>query len=405
MVRGTGLFPVDGGKGVRFEAGGSLTEIIFQLKHHFLPGLKDEDLDQVVRIVFTTDADQGGKRLAFRVRGGLEQVLWQFKRGFLDQLHGTDFIRKGVFRILQEGQAVQPSPECWAAPPGDLYLGFYGLEENPFAQTPNPRYFYASPGHAEAISRLVYAINRKRGFALLTGEIGSGKTTVCRTALRAVDRRARVALITSTFLTRQELLIALCEEFDLEPARRRKVNFLRALQHYLIEQYQNERLVVVVLDEAQNLSPPVLEEVRMLSNLETEEDKLIQIVLLGQPELARKIDRTELEQLRQRITVRYHLMPLELSETRRYIEHRLSVAGGGKARFTDRAYAAVFEASGGVPRLINSLAEAALIIGYSRGRQEITEEMVRAARLDLDGKPSPEVSVRKREGKLEPGTG
>lgn len=389
MVRAAGPFQVRRGRGIDFEAEGTLSEIIYQLKHHFLPGLSDADLDQPVRIVFTTDPESGERRLAFRRQEGLEQALWQFKRCFLDCLPAPDFDRKGVLKILRDRKVIQPSPGFWAASPDERYLEFFGFEEDPFAQTPNPRFFYASPMHAEAMSRLTYAINQKRGFALITGEIGSGKTTVCRTALRSVVRRARIALITSTFLSRNELLIALCEEFDIEPVRRRKVNFLRALQHYLIEQYQRDRVVVVVLDEAQNLSPPVLEEVRMLSNLETEEDKLIQIVFLGQPELARQIDTPKLEQLRQRIAVRYHLHPLDPAETRRYVEHRLGVVGGGKARFTDGAYKRIYEHSGGIPRLINGVCEASLLAAYSRGRMEITERVVRTAELDLGGKSGP----------------
>jgi len=402
MVRGTGPTCVGWGRNVCFEAEGTLTEIIYRLKQQFLPTLADPDLDEVVSVVFASHAESGAKRLVFRSQGKLEEVLWRFKRGFLDRLPGREFRRKGVLRILRESKVIQPNPSFWAAPQEELYLEFFGLEENPFAQTPNPRYFYASPMHSEAISRLTYAINRKRGFALITGEIGSGKTTVCRTALRSIDRRARVALITSTYLTRQELLIALCEEFEAEPVRRRKVNYLRALQHYLIDQYRNDRLVVLVLDEAQNLSPPVLEEVRMLSNLETEEDKLIQIVLLGQPELARKIDTPELEQLRQRIAVRYHLIPLDRAETGRYIQHRLEVAGGGKVRFQEKAYGAVYEASGGVPRIINSVSEGCLLAAYSRSAYEVSEETVRAACRNLEGRPESGGGGRDREETVKP---
>jgi type II secretory pathway predicted ATPase ExeA len=405
MVQRATSVPFQWERDIHFEAEGSLSEIIFQLKRSFLPSLTDADLDQPVRVVFTTEPDSEGSRLAFRNHGGLEQALWQFKRGFLDQLSGHEFRRKGVLKILRDRKVIQPNPDFWAAPQEDLYLGFFGLEENPFAQTPNPRFFYASPIHAEAISRLTYAINRKRGFALITGEIGSGKTIVCRTALRSVKRRARIALITSTFLTRNELLIALCEEFDVEPSRRRKINFLRALQHYLIEQYQRDRLVVVVLDEAQNLSPPVLEEVRMLSNLETDEEKLIQIVFLGQPELAHKIDTPELEQLRQRIAVRYHLCPLDLPETKRYIEHRLGVAGAGKVRFSEGACAKIHEHTGGIPRLINAICETCLLVAYGRGRGEITEDIVLAAKLDLEGKSGPGTLSQLPKDNLRPESG
>jgi general secretion pathway protein A len=380
-----------------------VAEIIARLKQDFLPNLSDGDLDRVVRVDFLAESSGGGTRLAFQSRGALEQVLWEFKRDFLDRLATGDFRKAGVLKIMEDQKVIQPGRGLWTAAKEEDHLSFFGFSEPPFSQTPNPRYFYGSPSHAEAVSRLTYAVERKLGFALLTGEIGCGKTTVCRTALRSFDRRARVALITSTFLSRNDLLVALCEEFEAEPERRRKVNFLRAIQHFLIEQYERDRPVVLVLDEAQNLDPSVLEEVRMLSNLETDDEKLIQIVLMGQPELATRIEKPELEQLRQRIAVRYHLYPLDLPETRRYIEHRLSVAGGGRAGFSPDSFAKIYEISNGIPRLINGIAESSLMVACSRGRTDVTAEIVEAAAMEREGK-SRRDSGRRASGKaLSPG--
>jgi len=393
------------GSGVRLEAEGTLAEIIARLKQEFLPGLSDDDLDRAVVVEFQADAADGSKGRQFRTRGGLEQALWEFKRAFLDRLSTADFRESGVLRILEDSKVIQPQRGLWTAAKEEDHIEHFGFSESPFAQSPNPRFFYASPAHAEAVSRLTYTIERKLGFALITGEIGCGKTTVCRTALRSINRRARVALITSTFLTRNDLLIALCEEFEVEPQQRRKVNYLRSIQHFLIEQYKKDYPVVVVLDEAQNLQPAVLEEVRMLSNLETDDEKLIQIILMGQPELATRIEKPELEQLRQRIAVRFHLYPLDLPETRRYIDHRLSVAGGGSVRFANASYAKIFEITGGVPRLINGIAESCLMVASRRGRAEIDPDMVEEAAAERDGK-GPRGNVQHLPANvIRPGTG
>ena len=381
-----------------FRAEGSLSEIVCQLKTGFLSNLKEQDLDRPVSLQFSGSSHPTGGRLTHRAKGVLDEVLWSFKRGFLDLLSLEQFRRCGLLAIHEEDEAIKASP-AWVRTGDGFDPAFFGLREPPFAQSPNPRFFYASPAHAQAASRLVYAINQRKGFALITGEVGSGKTTVCRTALKSLDPRSKVALIMSTFINRQELLIALCEEFDIEPSRRRKINYIRAIQKYLIECYREGVPVVLIVDEAQNLAPPVLEEIRMLSNLETEEDKLIQIVLMGQPELAERIDKADLEQLRQRIMVRYHLFPLEVAETQRYIEHRLQVAGPGSVGFDLSAFQRVFEFSRGIPRLINSVCDAALVVAYNEGSKSIGDEVIEKAILDLQGESPAEPQHLGQPGK------
>ena len=191
-----------------------------------------------------------------------------------------------------------------------MYNQFYGFKESPFNLTPNSRFFFASHKHTEALDSLVYAINQRKGFVVITGEIGSGKTTVCRTLLSRLDRHTQVALITNTHLNSKDLLMMVLEDLEIEFSNGSKSKLLSQLNSYLIDQIKQDNNVVLIIDEAQNLKPSVLEEIRMLSNLETETEKLIQIILLGQPELKQKLALSRLEQLRQRIAVYFHLSPL-----------------------------------------------------------------------------------------------
>ena len=191
-----------------------------------------------------------------------------------------------------------------------MYNQFYGFKESPFNLTPNSKFFFASHKHTEALDSLAYAINQRKGFVVITGEIGSGKTTVCRTLLSRLDRHTQVALITNTHLNSKDLLTMVLEDLEIEFSNGSKAKLLSQLNSYLIDQIKQDNNVVLIIDEAQNLKPNVLEEIRMLSNLETETEKLIQIILLGQPELKQKLALSRLEQLRQRVAVYFHLSPL-----------------------------------------------------------------------------------------------
>ena len=246
-----------------------------------------------------------------------------------------------------------------------MYNHFYGFSESPFNMTPNPRFFFSSIKHTEALDSLVYAISERKGFVVITGEIGSGKTTVCRALLNRLDSKTETALVTNTHISGKDLLSVILEDLEVEYTAGSKSKLLSQLNTYLIEQLRQDHNVVLIIDEAQNLTPSVLEEVRMLSNLETETEKLIQIILMGQPELKKKLGLSKLEQLRQRIAVFYHLFPLTSSETKEYVLHRLKIASGRDVSFfTEEALGLVYRFSKGVPRLINQICDSALLSGY-----------------------------------------
>ena len=246
-----------------------------------------------------------------------------------------------------------------------MYHKFYGFKEAPFNMTPSSRFFYESGKHVEALSTLIYAIESRKGFVVITGDIGSGKTTVCRTLLNKLDARTQTALITNTHISGKDLLCAILEDLGVEYAPGSKAQLISQLNVYLIEQLRNGHNVVIIIDEAQNLKPAVLEEVRMLSNLETESEKLIQIIFLGQPELKKKLALPQLEQLRQRIAVFYHLTPLSEEDAKKYILYRLKIASkSDRQYFTDQALDIVYQFSKGVPRMINQICDSALLNGF-----------------------------------------
>ncbi len=260
-----------------------------------------------------------------------------------------------------------------------MYNKFYGFIESPFNLTPNPRFFFQSARHTEALSTLIYAIQQRKGFVVITGEIGSGKTTVCRTLLNQLDTHTETALITNTHISARDLLCTVLEDLGVaEQPSGSKSRLLSKLNAYLVDQLSRDHNVVLIIDEAQNLSPSVMEEVRMLSNLETENEKLIQIIFLGQPELKKKLALPRLEQLRQRIAVYYHLSPLNFDEARQYVTHRLKVASNGDREFfTPEAFAVIYDFSGGVPRLINQTCDSALLTGFIYGVPMIDEKIIR----------------------------
>jgi len=270
-----------------------------------------------------------------------------------------------------------------------MYLSFFGLNEKPFAITPDPRYLYLSERHAEALAHLLYGINEAGGFVQLTGEVGTGKTTVVRSLLAQTPKDAEIALILNPKMTATEFLLTICEELGIgvpDSATESLKDLVDILSGYLLRAHANGRRVVVVVDEAQNLAPAVLEQVRLLTNLETNTQKLLQIILIGQPELRELLARNELRQLAQRITGRYHLNPLTYEETAAYVRHRLRVAGATSELFTPPALAEVYRLSAGVPRVINVVCDRALLGGYSTDRHRVTGSLVRDAAAEVFGK-------------------
>jgi general secretion pathway protein A len=258
-----------------------------------------------------------------------------------------------------------------------MYESFYQLRERPFALTPDPDYLYPSRVHQEALSYLRYGVESQAGFVVITGEIGSGKTTLLQALLNGLDADITVARLVNTMLEPHELLETIAFDLGLDATGMTKPAMLRALARFLVAERQANRLVLLVIDEAQNLGLPALEEIRMLSNLETEKSKLIQVVLVGQPDLRDKLQRRELEQLRQRITVSYHLGPLDEVETAAYVNHRLRRAAIGDPlafprAVTDRIYAG----SKGLPRLVNVICDATLVFGYAEERRAIDTSLV-----------------------------
>ncbi len=265
-----------------------------------------------------------------------------------------------------------------------MYEKFYKFKNKPFNMTPDSEFFFASSRHEEALNRLLVAISEKSGFAVITGEIGSGKTTVCRTLLSKLDPTTKIALILNTHLGKKELLTTILEDLGVEYKSRSKTHLLIALNDYLLEQARKEVNVVLIIDEAQNLTPSVLEEVRMLSNLETEQEKLIQIILLGQPELRKKLAHPRLEQFSQRIVIYYHLEALDRRETGSYINHRLKKVGHENGSlFSEGAIDEIYRYSSGIPRLINLACHNALIGGLVDESRQITTDIATEAIQEL----------------------
>ncbi len=268
-----------------------------------------------------------------------------------------------------------------------MYLDFFELTENPFNMTPDPRFIFFTRNHREAYQHLIYGINTRKGFIELTGEVGCGKTTLCRLLLSELRRNdVGTALILNPLLSETQLLRAILADFGVPFTGRDRLGCVQRLNDFLLEHNRRGRNVALLIDEAQDLAPQVMEQVRLLSNLETDSQKLMQIVLCGQPELKERLANPELRQLRQRITVRYHLGFLTREETQAYISHRLAVAGGkDRTTFDECAIDGVYEYSGGVPRMINALCDNALLSGYVMDKREINSECVRQAIRQLEG--------------------
>ena len=267
-----------------------------------------------------------------------------------------------------------------------MYEAFYGLNEKPFNLTPDPRFLYLSPKHEEAFAHLLYGIQNRSGFVMVSGEIGTGKTTICRSLLRKLDSNTDVAFVFNPRLSPEDLLRTINEDFGIDSVAESIRGLIDELNDYLLQRAGEGKNCVLIIDEAQNLDTETLEQVRLLSNLETETEKLLQIILIGQPELPEKLKLAELRQLDQRITARYHLTPLNQSETLNYIAFRLRVAGGRKrVRFTRAALRLIYKRSGGTPRVINAICDRALLIGYTKETREITPPIVKQAAREVRG--------------------
>ena len=270
-----------------------------------------------------------------------------------------------------------------------MYATFFGLNEKPFSITPDPRFLFLSERHAEALAHLVYGINEAGGFIQLTGEVGTGKTTVVRSLLAQAPKHAEIALILNPRMTPAEFLLAICEELGLAVEERSEgslKDLVDLLSLHLLKAHADAKRIVLVVDEAQNLAPEVLEQVRLLTNLETETQKLLQIILIGQPELRELLGRTELRQLAQRITGRYHLDPLSSVETSAYVRHRLRVAGATRDVFSSGALREINRLSGGVPRLINIICDRALLGAFTEDRHLVSASVLRRAAGEVFGK-------------------
>ena len=267
-----------------------------------------------------------------------------------------------------------------------MYLSFFGIAEKPFAITPDPRYLYLSARHADALAHLVYGINEAGGFIQLTGEVGTGKTTTIRSLLARAPKNAEIALILNPRLSPSEFLLTLCEELGMgadDGAGGNTKELVDLLNRYLLRAHAQGRRVVLIVDEAQNLAPQVLEHIRLLTNLETETQKLLQIILIGQPELRKLLAREDLRQLAQRITGRYHLDPLSRLETAAYVRHRLRVAGATADIFTRGALREIYNVTRGIPRVINIICDRALLGAYTQDLHQVPAALVRRAGAEV----------------------
>jgi general secretion pathway protein A len=281
-----------------------------------------------------------------------------------------------------------------------VYLQFFNLREAPFNLTPDPRFLFLSAPHEEALTHLLYGIYERKGFIAITGEVGTGKTVLCRALLERLDKTVATALIFNSYLTTLELLQAITDEFGLQPREPTRKGYVDSLNAYLLEEFAAGRNAVVVLDEAQHLEPPVLEQLRMLSNLETARGKLLQIILVGQPELQAKLATHQMRQLDQRIAVRFAMQALTRAETAQYIAHRMSVAGAAHTvRWSRRALGLIQRYTGGIPRRINLVCDRVLMAAFVRETHRVSAAVVRQGARELGGAwGAPGAGWRRRVG-------
>jgi general secretion pathway protein A len=261
-----------------------------------------------------------------------------------------------------------------------MYLAFYGLKDKPFNTTPDPRFLFLTPGHREALAQLTYGVQESKGFLMLTGDVGTGKTTLLQTLMQRLDANTAAAFVFNSTLPFDGILEYMLEDFGVSKPGQTRAQRLFALNNFLIERRRAGQNTVLIIDEAQNLDPPTLEQIRLLSNFETPREKLLQIMLVGQPELKQRLNLPELRQLKQRIALRCSIPPLKPEEVREYIRFRLRVAGARDlALFSDRAVASIAEYAGGIPRLVNMLCDHCLLMGYADQKRRIEPDLVEQA--------------------------
>ena len=267
-----------------------------------------------------------------------------------------------------------------------MYLDYFGLKEIPFSIAPDPRYLYMSERHREALAHLLYGVSGQGGFVVLTGEVGTGKTTICRCFLNQIPKNTDVAFIINPKLSARELMASICDELSIQYPDSASIKVLTDLiNHYLLTAHADNRHTVLIIDEAQNLRVDVLEQLRLLTNLETSEKKLLQIILLGQPELRDLLAQNELRQLAQRVTARYHLHELSKVEVGAYVKCRLAVAGRKGRLFDQQAIKQLYKLSGGVPRLINLICDRALLGAYASQADTVEEQHIKHAYREIQG--------------------
>jgi len=264
-----------------------------------------------------------------------------------------------------------------------MYLDYYGLKASPFNITSDAGLFFESQSHKEALAVLFYGIQEKKGIILITGEVGTGKTTICKRALDTLDPRTRISLILNPYFSDVQLLQAIVEDFGLRADSNNRLDIVKRLNAFLIETASEGGNAVLIIDEAQNLGSRQLEQVRLLSNLETSQCKLLQIVLVGQPELMEKLNQFNLRQIRQRIFVKYHLAPLAEEEVKGYVEFRLKNTGSKDIEITPAGYQLIYKFSGGIPRLVNMLCDRALLLGFAEDKKVLDENVFQASIAEI----------------------
>jgi general secretion pathway protein A len=304
-------------------------------------------------------------------------AVFKVKKGQLDSKESNNF-KPGPLKFLGIKESTgKPKHQ-------NIYQDFFGFSEKPFDLTPDPKYLYLSPKHKEVLAHLVYGLQENNGFLKIVGEVGTGKTMICRSFLRELRTDFNIAYIFNPCINELELLQTINTELGIPGKSKSRKKLVDILNQFLLEERGKGHRVVVIIDEAQDLMPRVLEQLRLLSNLETDTEKLIQIVLIGQPELSKVLAKEGLRQLRQRITIQWELLPLNLEETRGYIQHRLNIAlGKGKVRFSRQAVEMVYRFSRGIPRMINVVADRTLLIAFTQSTKKITPKIVKLAVKDI----------------------
>lgn len=276
-----------------------------------------------------------------------------------------------------------------------MYTKFFGFKSKPFEITPDPKFLFLSESHKEALAHLTYAVRERKGFTVITGEVGTGKTTLVQSLLGRLDGSARTAYIFNPKLSATDLLHSICEDFGMKSPKRSKGQYISQLHKFLLDCYARNENVVLIIDEAHILDPNLLEEIRLLTNLETPKSKLLQVILIGQPELDDTLNSPEFRQLKQRVSLRYHLQPLNQDETREFIRRRLRIGGvTDPDMFTSKAMKRIFRYSKGIPRLINIVCDNALLRGYANDQKVIGQKIIRDVINNLDGS-----SLQKKRGR------